>query len=113
MADFGCAIISKKRTASTFALALEPCPTFEDEETKTETEESESDNELVGSRDYISPEGINANKGSKVQPDFCTDLWSLGVIIWQLYSKDNSTPFKAETTDETFANIQACNYKMP
>jgi hypothetical protein len=28
-----------------------------------------------------------------VKPTFGSDLWSLGIIVWQIYSLDNQTPF--------------------
>ena len=70
---------------------------------------------LVGSLNYISPEGINENFGSKLGPcsSFETDLWSFGVIVWQLYSKENMTPFAADSNEETFAKIKSGEYVLP
>ena len=42
-----------------------------------------------------------------------SDLWSLGVIIWQIHSKQNKTPFLAETQESTFQRIVAGDYQMP
>ena len=51
---------------------------------------TKDDIEIVGTEQYISPEAIY---GKKSEINFSTDLWSLGVIIWQLFSKENDTPF--------------------
>lgn len=65
--------------------------------------------ELVGTQDYISPEALTRNQ----KLTFGNDLWSLGVIVWQMYSKDNRTPFEADTPEETSKNILNCHYSMP
>lgn len=62
--------------------------------------------ELVGTQDYISPEALSRNQ----KLTFGNDLWSLGVIVWQMYSKDNRTPFEADTPEETSKNILNCHY---
>jgi serine/threonine protein kinase len=48
------------------------------------------DQSMVGTQDYISPEAIC---GKKSEISFAADLWSVGVIVWQLFSKKNITPF--------------------
>jgi serine/threonine protein kinase len=63
-------------------------------------EDEDDDNELVGTEEYISPEALENIASSEVT--FATDLWSLGVIIWQIFSKDNTTPFAAESQSLTF-----------
>ena len=45
----------------------------------------------VGTEEYISPEGLSSGPSSA--PRFENDLWSLGIIVWQLFSANNSTPF--------------------
>ena len=75
--------------------------------TKFSDDETEG---IVGTEDYISPEALNST------PDlvsFATDLWSLGVIIWQVFSKKDDTPFSADSEEATFAKIRACEYSMP
>lgn len=65
--------------------------------------DEESRGSFVGTEDYVSPEVI-ANQ----EPSFATDLWSLGVIIYQFFT--GRTPFKGAAPFYTFENIQACDY---
>ena len=58
----------------------------------------------------MSPEAI---QGKKSLIGFGSDLWTLGVIVWQIFSDDNSTPFAAETPEGTFKNIQYHDYELP
>ena len=74
--------------------------------------EAVDEEEIVGTEAYISPETIETCSG-KPQITFGSDLWSLGVIIWQIFSKDNSTPFGETCQEMTFQNIKNCNYQMP
>lgn len=55
--------------------------------------------DLVGSQEYISPEGV---AGIQSRVGHASDLWSLGVILWQMHSRQNETPFMAETQESTF-----------
>lgn len=64
---------------------------------------------MVGTEQYISPEAI----ASSSTVTFAADLWSLGVIVWQIFSKENETPFAAETEAATFDKIRAVDYQMP
>jgi len=64
---------------------------------------------IVGTEDYISPEGIN---GVSSQVTFASDLWSLGVIIYQIFSKTNNTPFSADSESETFDRIRNGKYEI-
>jgi serine/threonine protein kinase len=50
-------------------------------------EEPQQRGSFVGTADYIAPEIINSQPSS-----FSSDLWSLGVIIYQLFT--GKTPFK-------------------
>lgn len=50
--------------------------------------------EFVGTEEYISPEALD--KSSR-EVTFAMDLWSFGVIIWQIFSKTNTTPFADES----------------
>lgn len=70
--------------------------------------EEQKEDGLVGTLEYICPEAVK-----KSDISFASDLWTLGIIIWQMFSSDNTTPFVADTPDETFKKIQLCNYKMP
>jgi serine/threonine protein kinase len=65
---------------------------------------------MVGTQDYISPEGL---KGQSSMIGFGADLWTLGVMIWQIFSDSNLTPFAAKTQEETFIKVQLCDYAMP
>lgn len=69
-------------------------------------EEPESKGSLVGTEDYIAPEIINSEEST-----FASDLWSLGVIIYQIYT--GKTPFKCNSACSTFDRILACDYEMP
>lgn len=37
----------------------------------------------------------------------------MGVIVWQLFSKQNSTPFQAPTLEETLIKIKETKFEMP
>lgn len=76
--------------------------------TKPNLLEEESDDELVGTEEYISPEALH---GSSVS--FASDLWSFGVIVWQIFSKANTTPFADSCQEKTFQRIKNCEYSMP
>lgn len=62
--------------------------------------DDDNEKDLVGTEDYISPEALENIASSEVT--FSTDLWSLGVIIWQIFAKDNTTPFSADSQALTF-----------
>lgn len=53
---------------------------------------------MVGTEEYLAPEILQKRKVT-----FATDLWSLGIIIYQLYT--GSTPFKGNSEYVTFENI--------
>ena len=59
----------------------------------------EEDEGLVGSEDYISPEALAGDRKVLNQGN---DLWSLGVILWQMFSRERVTPFAGATQDKTF-----------
>lgn len=60
----------------------------------------------MGTEDYIAPEIIKSEPST-----FASDLWSLGVIIFQFLT--GKTPFKCDNQCTTFDRILACDYKMP
>lgn len=53
---------------------------------------------MVGTEEYIAPETIEDSDVS-----YASDLWSLGVIIFQML--EGKTPFIGKTAFETFKNI--------
>lgn len=65
--------------------------------------EGEARGSFVGTEDYVAPEVIKSEHSS-----FSADLWSLGVIVFQLIT--GKTPFKGNTEYTTFENILACQY---
>ena len=69
------------------------------------------DEDLVGTEAYISPEAIQTNQFEKVC--FESDLWSLGVIIWQLFSSTQATPFTGSNQTEVFSAIKKGSFEMP
>lgn len=71
-------------------------------------EGEDSDEGPVGTQDYISPEALRQEKVS-----FASDLWSFGVIVWQIFSSTNRRPFEATTDEETNRKILACEWEMP
>jgi serine/threonine protein kinase len=52
------------------------------------------EDELVGSEDYVSPEALTGDRKVLTQG---ADLWSLGVIMWQVFSKARDTPFASKS----------------
>lgn len=91
---------------------------FEDltnENSKEITSDIESDYEevrekrgetFVGTNEYISPEVLKDDPSG-----FGTDLWALGVIIYQMYS--GKTPFKADSQYNTFKKIEENSFVFP
>mmetsp|Transcript_8887 Transcript_8887/g.10075 ORF Transcript_8887/g.10075 Transcript_8887/m.10075 type:complete len:442 (+) Transcript_8887:292-1617(+) len=64
-------------------------------------------NTFVGTKEYVSPEVL---KGKGCSP--ACDLWSLGVIIYQLFT--GHTPFHDSDAEfYIFQNIMECKYKIP
>ena len=59
---------------------------------------------FIGTEQYISPEGLDSGKNSC--QGYGVDLWSLGIIIWQLFSADNSTPFQGFNQEDSFKKIR-------
>jgi len=71
-----------------------------------EKEEGKLDT-FVGTTEYVSPEIL---KGRSCSP--AADMWSLGVIIYQLYT--GRTPFNEPDSQYfTFQNIMECKYDIP
>jgi serine/threonine protein kinase len=61
--------------------------------------EAESKGSFVGTEDFVAPEIIEGKESS-----YCADLWSLGVIIYQLLT--GKSLFKGTSQYYTFENIQ-------
>lgn len=74
------------------------------------TPEGEADEGAVGTLGYIAPEALLAQK-DKI--GFGTDLWSFGVIIWQLFSDQNKTPFESHSEAATTNKTLEAKYEMP
>lgn len=60
----------------------------------------------VGTLYYIAPEVLSGKSYDKA-----ADIWSLGVILYELVV--GKTPFENEDQRKTAENIQSANYKMP
>lgn len=74
---------------------------------KDGVKEDDKLNTFVGTKEYVSPEVL---KGRSCSP--AADMWSLGVIIYQLYT--GVTPFfVADSEYYTFQNIMECKYQIP
>lgn len=74
---------------------------------KDNKKEEDKLNTFVGTKEYVSPEVL---KGRSCSP--AADMWSLGVIIYQLYT--GTTPFHDLSSEYfTFQNIMECTYKIP
>lgn len=69
-------------------------------------EEEDSRNSFVGTEDYIAPEIIKDE-----DPSYASDLWSLGVILYQVFT--GKSPFKGASLHYTLENIKECNYSLP
>lgn len=61
---------------------------------------------ICGTLDYFSPEMLN---GETYQ--FTTDIWSLGVLTYELLIGD--VPFPGESKDEVYKKIAEYNYTLP
>jgi serine/threonine protein kinase len=80
---------------------------FSEEPNFNEDRENEAPRgSFVGTEDYIAPEVVNSEPST-----FASDLWSLGVVIFQLFT--GKTPFKADGDQSTLDKILACDYQMP
>ena len=66
---------------------------------------------MAGTEEYISPEAIKANDYEEVSYE--SDLWSLGVIFWQLFSSQSSTPFQGKSQIEIFDAVRKGVYEVP
>jgi 3-phosphoinositide dependent protein kinase-1 len=53
---------------------------------------------MVGTEEYIAPETIEDTNST-----YASDLWSLGVILFQML--EGKTPFMGKSPTETFRNI--------
>ena len=62
--------------------------------------------DIVGTEWYISPEMLENRTYS-----YASDLWSLGVIIYQLFT--TKVPFKGSCQEDTFDKIKNSVLKMP
>jgi serine/threonine protein kinase len=108
LADFGTAVqINKPREL----LELKTDKKFSSHNNLILLDNFDSDSEgPVGTQAYISPEGL-ANDYKRI--GFGTDLWSFGVIVWQLFSDENQTPFESANEKMINDKIHSVNYEMP
>ena len=60
----------------------------------------------MGTEEYVAPEIINNQEAT-----FASDLWSLGIIIYQVFT--GKTPFKGFNPAQTFDRILECEYELP
>lgn len=60
--------------------------------------------EFVGTPDFMSPEGVKEFDKGGHGCDFKSDLWSVGVLLYQLYA--GALPFEAASPYMTFLKIQ-------
>lgn len=98
LGDFGTAGITKK-ARSKFKLKSHKTKDNITEEDKLDT--------FLGTREYVSPEVLEGKTCSSA-----ADMWSLGVIIYQLYT--GFTPFMASEGEYiTFEHILGCKYEIP
>lgn len=86
-------IINRKNTLATLLDFGISKSLFDNLETLT------SSNIPVGSIDYISPEQINNNLSPK------SDIFSFGIVLYQLFSWKSESPFSGYSVYDTAANI--------
>ena len=65
-----------------------------------------SDDDLVGTDEYLSPEMLKKQESS-----YGTDLWALGVILYQMLTGE--TPFYRKNIEKTHQAIINCQFKIP
>ena len=72
----------------------------------TDIKPGEKMSDTVGTLDYISPEIVEGRSY-----DHTTDIWSLGVMIYELAT--GKAPFEAMSKQKTYRNISQVNYTFP
>ena len=98
LGDFGCAGVSQQ--------AREELK-IKNHKHKDNIKEDGKLNTFVGTKEYVPPEILKGDGSCN-----SSDMWSLGVIIYKLYT--GTTPFfSADSEYFTFQNIMECKYQIP
>lgn len=98
LGDFGCAGVSQQ--------AREELK-IKNHKHKDNIKEDGKLNTFVGTKEYVPPEILKGDGSCH-----SSDMWSLGVIIYKLYT--GTTPFfSADSEYFTFQNIMECKYQIP
>jgi len=69
---------------------------------------------ICGSPDYMAPEvlGLGLVKGQHGY-SFSVDWWSLGIVLFELISKDAKPPFRSNNLGQMYQKMAACEIDWP